>query len=85
MDKFWELMEESVIVQGIVTVFLLGVVGYLVCTGQPVPDNLNSALMLVLGFYFGSKSQQSITKTVKRLGNGRTTNSTCGNCADSTS
>jgi len=71
MDKFWELMEESVIFQGFITMSLLGIVGYLTCAGMVVPDNINSALMLVLGFYFGSKSQQAITKTVKRMESGR--------------
>jgi membrane-bound ClpP family serine protease len=62
MQKFWELFRESVIVQALITLCLVGTVCYLVATGQEVPELLSTALMLVLGFYFGSKVQQQITK-----------------------
>jgi len=60
MSTFWRLFEESVIVQSLITLALVLAVIYLVATGQAVPDILSSALMLVLGFYFGSKSEQQI-------------------------
>jgi len=60
MTTFWRLFEESVIVQALITLALVLAVVYLVATGQVVPDILSSALMLVLGFYFGSKSEQQI-------------------------
>ena len=55
MDKFWSLLKESVILQAILTVSIWGAVIYLIIAGQPVPDILNMAANLVLGFYFGSK------------------------------
>ena len=66
MDKFWELLKESVLVQGIITLVLLSVISYLTIAGKPVPELLGSALMLVLGFYFGTKSQSAIDRYRKR-------------------
>ena len=62
MDKFWQLVQDSVIVQGLVTLSLTGSVIYLAVAGRPVPDLLGSATLLSLGYYFGSKSQQVITR-----------------------
>lgn len=60
MNRFWELLQESVIVQGAVTLILVSTCCYLFATGQEIPEFLGQALMLVLGFYFGSKIQQVI-------------------------
>jgi len=66
MQKFWELFQESVIVQAIITLCLIMTTCYLVATGQEVPEILSTALMLVLGFYFGSKVQQQINTLQRR-------------------
>jgi len=58
--KFWELLKESVIVQGTITLTLVGATVYLAATGQEIPDVIASSTALALGFYFGSKSQQVI-------------------------
>lgn len=60
MDKFWKLLKESVIVQGLVTLTLVAAMSYLSLTAQPIPDELSSATMLALGYYFGSKAQMQI-------------------------
>jgi len=60
MATFWKLLQESVIIQGTLTLALAGAVIYLSVVGQPVPDLLSSAFLLAIGFYFGSKSQQVI-------------------------
>ena len=62
MSKFWELMERSVIVQALITFSLIGVVIYLVATGQEVPDLISSLTLLVVGFYFGSKVENVATR-----------------------
>lgn len=67
MDRFWKLFEESVIVQALITLALVTVVCYLFATGRPIPELLSSALMLVLGFYFGSKTQQTIDKRMREV------------------
>lgn len=58
MTKFWELVKSSVIVQGTVTLVLVGTTCYLYASGQDVPESLLSLDGLVIGFFFGSKSQQ---------------------------
>jgi hypothetical protein len=60
MNKFWQLLKESVIIQGTVTLALVGAVVYLSCANQEVPDVLSAACTLALGYYFGSKAQQTI-------------------------
>lgn len=58
MAKFWELLEKSVLVSGFITVALVSCCVYLWCTGQPVPELLSTALMIILGFFFGAKTQR---------------------------
>ena len=60
---FGDLLEKSVIVSTYITVVLVGVCAFLWCTGQPVPDLLATALMLVLGFFFGAKMQKVASQT----------------------
>jgi len=40
MSKFWQLLEQSVIVQALVTLSLVSAVVFLTVTGQEVPDAL---------------------------------------------
>jgi hypothetical protein len=55
VDKFWELLEKSTIVSGLVTVGLVGCCIYLWIAGQPVPDLLATALTIVLAYFFADK------------------------------
>lgn len=66
MDKFWELFERSVIVQGLITLGLVGTVCYMTVAGLEIPNELYTSLALVLGYYFGSKAQQVITASKAR-------------------
>jgi hypothetical protein len=59
MAKFWELFAESVVIQAAMALILLGVISYLYVVGQEVPDTLVNAFMIILGFYFGGKTQLS--------------------------
>ena len=67
MRTFWRLLEDSVIVQSLIT--LLVILGdlYLALVGQPVPDWLVQATMLILGFWFGTKMNQSVKRSVKEV------------------
>ena len=60
MNKFWDLLKESVIGQLTIVVMVIGLIAYLLVTGQEVPDQLWQAFMLILGFFFGSKLQQKL-------------------------
>lgn len=62
MDKFWEVFKESVIVQALLAAGCLGAIIYLAVTGQEIPDVLVQGFMLILGFYFGSKSAMAARK-----------------------
>lgn len=60
MRKFWDLVKDSTITQGTITIGVIGVSCYLWATGQIVPDRLWTADTLVLGFFFGAKLAQAI-------------------------
>jgi len=55
LSKVLDLVERSVIVQGIVTLGLVGSDIYLAIASKPIPELLSQTTLLVLGFYFGSK------------------------------
>ena len=65
MSKFWELFAESIIVQSFITMLLVTGVLFMWVTGREVPPDLVSATMLVLGFWFGSKTQHAMTDVLK--------------------
>jgi hypothetical protein len=56
MDKFWELLRQSVITQAVITIMVIGTDCYLFLTLQPVPIDLWTITALVVGFWFGAKS-----------------------------
>jgi len=60
VEKFWDMLKTSVIVQSLITLALVGTCCYLWATQQTVPDNLWTALSIVLGFFFGAKIQQKL-------------------------
>jgi hypothetical protein len=63
--SFNELLLESTIIQGIVTVIVVGAVVYMLVVGAAVPTELWSLLTLVVGFWFGSKVTQAVRGNVK--------------------
>ncbi len=50
-----QLFQESVIMQGAISLLVIGLWGYLLATGQEVPPELSAVVTLVIGFFFGSK------------------------------
>lgn len=64
MDKFWELLNQSTIVQGMLTLLLWGGIVYLTIVGEQVPDVLSQAGAIVLGFWFAEKAQVSKIKAL---------------------
>jgi len=69
--KFWDLFAESIIVQSFITGLLVTGVLFMWVTGREVPSDLVSATMLVLGFWFGSKTQHAMTDVLKTQVRGR--------------
>jgi len=59
MRTFWDLFAQSIILQSLLTVgFGFGAL-YLWVSGQSVPEELLQGLWVILGFWFGSKSQHA--------------------------
>ena len=58
--RLLDLFERSIIVQSIITLGLIGTLMYLWLSNLPVPDDLVSLGMLVMGYWFGSKVQNEI-------------------------
>ena len=59
MKRFWDLLAESVIIQGLLTLGVLGLIAYLLIVRQEVPNELWAILSLIVGFFFGSKSRRA--------------------------
>jgi hypothetical protein len=57
MDRFWDLLEQNVLVSSAIALMLLGAVIYCVIAGIEMPDVLTGAAWLVLGYFFGAKTQ----------------------------
>lgn len=66
---FAELLEKSVIFQGILVMGLTGAACYLWVSRQPVPDALVNLLLVIVGFFFGSKVQSSIEAQARAMRN----------------
>jgi len=62
MDTFWELLKDSIIIQSLVTLILTVAITYMYVTGMMVPDTLVNLLMIVVGYWFGSKTQLYLAK-----------------------
>lgn len=58
MQKFWDLMAQSTIVQAVVTVMLVATCCYMWITAMAIPGELLGFTGAVLGFWFGTKAQQ---------------------------
>lgn len=52
---FWKLFKESTIMQALLAVMYSGAIIYLLIEGRAVPELLINVLMLIVGFYFGTK------------------------------
>ena len=59
VKKFWDLFAKSIIIQGILTLSVLGLIAYLLVVNREVPSELWSVFSLIVGFFFGSKLQRA--------------------------
>ena len=57
MDKLYSLIERSVLFQGVLVLGMTSAACYLWLTGRNVPDALVNILLVIVGFFFGSKAQ----------------------------
>jgi len=62
---FVTLLRESVILQGFITAVLISSCCYLWISGQTVPQDLQLVTGIVVGFFFGGKVQNIVTKGLR--------------------
>ncbi len=62
MGTLKEMLFESVLVQGVITVSVIGLYGYMLVSGQEVPETLIGLVGTVVGFFFGGKFSQNMAK-----------------------
>lgn len=67
MDRFWDALESSALTQWLLTIGMFSVLAAMYLTGRTVPDDLSKAFLMVLVFWFGSKSQAGINAAIKSL------------------
>jgi hypothetical protein len=66
MAKFWQLLEESVIIQAFLTIGVWASVIVLIFMGRSIPEVLSAGCYTILGFWFGSKTASQIAKAAAR-------------------
>jgi len=59
---FMDLLSESTIFQGMITLAVISTWSYLMCTNQPPPEYLNTVVGVVIGFFFGGKYVQAVSQ-----------------------
>ncbi len=62
MQTFVDLLRESVIVQGVITIVFVVTICVLWIEGKPISPDLIQFVSLIIGFYFGAKVQSLIHK-----------------------
>jgi len=59
---FAELLRESVLIQAVVTLIMVSGMVYMYAIGRDIPTEYLSLQTLIIGFWFGSKSEARIRK-----------------------
>jgi len=67
MDKFWELLEDSVIIQAVLTLGVWTSIIVMVIMGRAIPEILSAGGYTILGFWFGSKAAALVTRTAAAM------------------
>jgi hypothetical protein len=65
-ERFVDLLEQSVIVQALITLTLVATMCVIVAQNRDVPQLLSDSVLLVLGYYFGSKNNMMISRITGR-------------------
>lgn len=65
-DNFWGILRESILVQAIITLMCVATVCVMWIQGLTPPVGLVQIVSIVLGFYFGSKSNSAAQTTMMK-------------------
>ena len=68
MERFWELLERSILIQGLVTLAFVVVACIRFAKGETLDEPLKAILMLILGFWFGTYSHKQLERLGEILG-----------------
>lgn len=60
--KFLDLLAQSVIVQGVLTIMVVGTLCYLYIAEKAAPEVLVTFASLILGYWFGTKNQLALAR-----------------------
>lgn len=66
MDKFWELLERSTLISGVIAVGMIGTACYCVVSRTPVPDYFTLPLGVIIGYFFSAKASNAYKNRAKR-------------------
>jgi len=58
-NTFWALLRESIIVQSLVTLMIIGADLYLYVTAGELPKGLDALTYIIISFWMGSKVQHA--------------------------
>jgi len=65
VDRFYDLLKESVIFQGVLVVMVSGTTCWLYVQGQEVPRELLIIFGTIVGFFFGGKVPAAAARAQK--------------------
>jgi len=57
MNRFWDLLEKSTLVSGLIALGITFAIIYMAIAGFPIPDLLGNSALIIIGFFFGAKTQ----------------------------
>jgi hypothetical protein len=65
MDKFWELLGQSTIFQGVLMLSVVGIYIFMLASSKPVPEGLDKLVYMVVAFFFGGKYQAAVNTATR--------------------
>jgi len=69
MNRFWDLLEQSVIVQGVLALLFSATIAYMYITGKPVPQELVALVSAIIGYFFGAKTMKAEERVARFMSN----------------
>ena len=71
MDRFWDLLEKSTIVSGLIALGITYAIIYMTIAGFPIPEIVGNAALIIIGFFFGAKTQAQGSRSAQASGKGQ--------------
>jgi len=55
VDRFWQLLEQSTLISGVIAVGMVGTASYCVIAQIPLPEYFSIPLGVIIGYFFSEK------------------------------